>query len=130
MKILDSDHWIALLRGKLDLRNHVAASDILAMTSISVGELVYGAEKSNRPVQNLLQIDTLLTTVTILDYDNQAAHRFGKIKRALERQGEKLSDADLHIAAIALTNNVPLVTHNTRHFRRIQQLTIEDWLVP
>ena len=68
MKILDSDHWIALLCGTLDLRGRVTASEELAITAISVGELVYGAERSVRP-EKLLELDTLLTTITIVEYD-------------------------------------------------------------
>jgi predicted nucleic acid-binding protein len=59
MKILDSDHWIALLRGTLDLRGWVAADEELAITAISVGELVYGAERSARPDEKLLELDAL-----------------------------------------------------------------------
>lgn len=129
MKILDSDHWIALLRGTLDLRGRVAASEELAITAISVGELVYGAERSARPAEKLLQIDILLATITVVAYDDEAAHRFGRLKMALERRGERLADADLQIAAIALSRGVPLVTHNGRHFERVPGLVLEDWLV-
>lgn len=101
MKILDSDHWIALLRGKLDLRGHGAADEELAITAISVGELVYGAERSQRPAESLLELDTLLASITIIAYEDAAAHRFGALKVELERRGERLDDADLQIAATA-----------------------------
>lgn len=129
MKILDSDHWIALLRGKLDLRGRVTADEELAITAISVGELVYGAERSAHPTKKLLEIDTLLATITVVAYDDDAAHRFGLIKTALERRGERLADADLQIAATALSRGVPLVTHNGRHFGRVTELALEDWLI-
>jgi predicted nucleic acid-binding protein len=101
VKILDSDHWIALLRGKLDLRGRVAADEGLAITAISVGKLVYGAERATRPAEKLLELDTLLAGITVVAYDNPAARRFGALKMALERRGERLDDADLQIAAIA-----------------------------
>ncbi len=129
MKILDSDHWIALLRGALDLRGRVAAGEELAITAISVGELVYGAERSARPAEKLLQLDILLATITVVAYDDEAAHRFGRLKMALERRGERLADADLQIAAIALSRGVPLATHNGRRFERVPGLILEDWLV-
>ncbi len=129
MKIVDSDHWIALLRGVLDLRGWVAANEDLAITSISVGELVYGAERSARPVERMLELDTLLATITVVAYDDEAAHRFGALKLAMERRSERLADADLQIAAIALSQGVPLVTHNRRHFERVPALMLEDWLV-
>ncbi len=95
MKILDSDHWIAVLRGTLDLRDHVTPDEELAITAISVGELVYGAERSARPAEKLLELDTLLATISIVAYDDTAAHRFGTLKTMLERRGERLADADL-----------------------------------
>ena len=128
MKILDSDHWVALLRGRLDLRGRVAADEELAMSAISVGELVYGVGRSARPGERLLELDTLLAGVTVLPYDEQAARHFGSLKVALERRGERLDDADLQIAAIALSHTVPLVTHNSRHFDRVPGLSLEDWL--
>ena len=128
MKILDSDHWVALLRGGLDLRGRVAADEELAMTAVSLGELVYGAECSARLAARLLELDTLLAAGTVLPYDDQAAHRFGSLKVALERRGERLDDADLQIAAIALSRAVPLVTHNSRHFGRVPGLSLEDGL--
>lgn len=128
MKILDSDHWIALLRGRLDLRGRVGADEELAITAISVGELVYGAERSARRDETLLALDTLLAGLTVLAYDEQAGHRFGALKAELERHGERLADADLQIAAVVLSHGAPLVTHNQRHFSRIAGLSLEDWL--
>jgi tRNA(fMet)-specific endonuclease VapC len=75
-----------------------------------------------------LALDILLAGVTVLAYDDPAAHRFGSIKVALERRGERLADADLQIAAIALSRAAPLVTHNTKHFDRVPGLSLEDWL--
>ncbi len=129
MKVLDSDHWIALLRGQLDLRGQVAANEDLAITTISVGELVYGAERSVQATQKLLQIDTLLAGVIVLPYDDAAAHRFGSLKVALERRGERLADADLQIAAVVLGYAATLVTHNQRHFQRVPGLHLEDWML-
>ncbi len=90
------------------------------MTAVSVGELVYGAERSARPAERLVELDLLL--------DDRAARRFGSLKVALERRGERLDDADLQIAAMALSLAAPLVTHNYRHFSRIPDLSLEDWL--
>ena len=128
MKILDSDHWIAVMRGILDLRLHIAPDEELAMTAISVGELTYGAERSARPAERLLQLDALMAGLTVLAYDGVAAQRFGSLKVALERRGERLDDADLQIASIALSRVTPLVTHNGRHFERVPGLLLEDWL--
>jgi len=128
MKILDTDHWIALLRGHLSLVNAVSPDEPLAITSISVGELIHGAMKSARAADNLTRLELLLATLTILPYDERAAFKFGLLKAQLEKKGMRLADLDLQIASIALVHDVPLVTHNTRHFQRIPELVLEDWL--
>ena len=129
MKVLDSDHCVALLRGRLDLRQRqISPDEILAVTSISVGELTHGAYKSARSAENLARLDVLLATLIILPFAEGAARRFGLLKADLERIGLRLSDLDLQIASISLDQEATLVTHNRRHFERIPNLTIEDWL--
>jgi len=128
VRILDSDHCVALLRGRLDLREHVSLDQELGVTAISVGELVHGVHKSARVQENLARWSVLLAALTVLPYDERAARCFGRIKAELERAGSRLSDLDLQIASIALECSAPLVTHNQRHFRRIPELVLEDWL--
>ena len=126
---MDSDHCIAILRGKLDLRQKIRPQDLLATTAISVGELIHGAHKSAMPRRNLARVDVLLAALVILPFDEPAARQFGRLKASLEKTGMSLAVADLQIAAIALGNGKPLVTHNQRHFRRVSGLLLEDWLV-
>ena len=131
MKILDSDHCVAILRARLDLTGRVAPDEELAVTAISVGELVHGAKKSQRAEDNLARLDVLLAALTILPYDEWSARRFGEIKALLERGGEAISDLDIQIASIALDQGSALVTHNYKHFRRVSELgglVLEDWL--
>ena len=131
MKILDSDHCVAILRGRLDLSGQVDPNEELAITAISVGELVHGAAKSQCTAENLARLDVLLATLTILPFDEWSARRFGQLKAELEQAGEVISDLDMQIASIALEQNATLVTHNRRHFSRLADLaglTLEDWL--
>ncbi len=128
MRILDSDHCVALLRGRLNLQDRAPFAEELATTTISVGELVHGAHKSMRAAENLLRLDVLLANLRLLPYDEEAARRFGFLKAELERQGTLIGEMDLQIAAIALSYQAPLITHNTRHFERIPGLMLEDWL--
>jgi tRNA(fMet)-specific endonuclease VapC len=128
MKVLDSDHCIALLRGELDLRDNAAPEEEIAVTAISVAELTHGAHRSQRVAENLTRVDVLLVTLTILPFDEVSARVFGSLKAKLELAGHPLDDLDLEIASIALAANVPLVTHNQRHFSRVPGLRLEDWL--
>jgi tRNA(fMet)-specific endonuclease VapC len=128
MKVLDSDHCIAILRGRLDLRDRVSPDEELAITTISVGELTHGAHRSKTPADNLARLDVLLAALIVLPYDEVCARRFGALKASLEKVGEPLHDLDLQIASIVIENNAPLLTHNKKHFERIESLNLEDWL--
>ena len=128
VRIVDSDHCVALLRGRLDLRGRISPTDDLAVTAISVGELMHGVHKSSRVEENLARLGVLLAAVIVLPYEEGAARRFGRAKAELERAGEGLGDLDLQIASIALEHDVPLVTHNRRHFKCVPGLMLEDWL--
>ena len=128
MKVLDSDHCVALLRGQLDLHSQNLVDEILAVTAISVGELTHGVFKSARVEENLARLSILLTDLVVLPYDERAARQFGRLKAQLERSGQRLSDLDLQIASVAKVHDSPLVTHNLRHFERIPGLALEDWL--
>jgi len=131
MKVLDSDHCVAILRAKLDLVGHATTDEELAITAISVGELVHGAAKSQRTNENLARLDVLLAALTVLPYDEWSARRFGQLKARLEQAGEAVSDLDLQIASVALEHGAILVTHNQKHFARLANiagLAIEDWL--
>lgn len=126
--ILDTDHCIAILRGSLDVDRHAAAEAELFVTVITVAELVYGAHKSDLPEHNLQQVALLLQGVTVLPLDEAAARRCGHLKDQLRRLGTPLAEPDLQSAAIALEHRLPLATHNQRHFSRVPDLHLVDWL--
>ncbi|MDQ2784711.1 MAG: PIN domain-containing protein [Chloroflexota bacterium] len=100
-------------------------------TSITVGEVIYGASRAMARTNTLLaQIEgVLLPNLPILPFDRAAARQYGALRAELERQGAPLAEADLRIAAITLANGCTLVTGNERHFQRIVDLPIENWLV-
>jgi tRNA(fMet)-specific endonuclease VapC len=132
MKILDSDHCVAILRAQLDLTGRIAPVEELAVTSISVGELVHGAAKSTRAADNMARLDVLLAALTVLPYDEWSARHLGNLKAQLEQVGEVISDLDLQIASVALDRDAVLLTHNHKHFSRLANLAglvLEDWLV-
>ncbi len=131
MKILDTDHCVAVLRGRLDLRGRAASDEALALTTISIAELVFGAHKSNRSQENLAGLDVFLAGLEWLPFDERSARRYGYLRARLEKQGVVLSDLDLQIASIALEAGAPLLTHNRRHFERLLpecELALDDWL--
>lgn len=100
-------------------------------SSITVGELFYGAHRREDQLRDVLlrrQEQVLSLNRAVLPFDAVAARRYGELRAALERRGTPLADADLRIAAIALSHGLIMVTGNVRHFQRIPDLTIENWL--
>lgn len=99
-------------------------------SSITLGELVYGAHRVRERSQEMLRrLDEVLApNLPILPFDAAAAQRYGEARAILERRGTPVGDADLRIAAIALSRDLKLVTGNVRHFQRIPELAVENWL--
>ena len=99
-------------------------------TTITIAEVYYGLMKaSNRTRLLKLFEDVLLPRATILPFDFSAAKKYGEIGSFLEKQGTPLAHADLQIASIALSMNMILITGNLKHFQRVPQLAVENWLI-
>jgi len=98
-------------------------------TAITVGEMVYGAHKSDRPAHFLSKLNDLVwPNIQILPFGKESAEIYGKIRAELEKKGTPLTEPDMRIASIALCHKLVLVTGNVKHFSRISGLTIENWL--
>src|SRR5919202_4030047 len=98
-------------------------------SSVTLGELLYGALGSSRTAALLERIEeTLLPNLPILPFDAAAAWRYGELRAELERRGAPIGDADMRIAAIALDRRLTVVTGNERHFRQVPRLEVENWL--
>ena len=99
------------------------------VATTTVAEIVYGAWKSGRPQYHLDNLENiLLPAVNIVGLDCKAAYACGALRARLEKAGMPLALADLEIAAIAIVNQFTLVTGNVRHFTRIPELSVENWL--
>lgn len=98
----------------------------IALSSIVVSELLYGATKKDSP--KLLKIvSAFIDNFVIYDYDKVSGQSYATVRTRLERQGEIIGANDLLIASHALSMNSILVTNNTREFQRVQGLSLEDW---
>jgi predicted nucleic acid-binding protein len=100
----------------------------LFMPTIVLAELYAGAYMLETPERILTGIDELRKDVGLLDFDENCAEDFGKLRGTLKRLGIQRNPVDLMIAAVALSQNLTLVTHNTQHFEDIPDLRLEDWL--
>jgi tRNA(fMet)-specific endonuclease VapC len=104
-------------------------SDEMAVCSVVKTELFYGAMRSNNPNRTLERQQNFLGRFVSLPFGDEASLIAGQIRARLASAGTPIGSYDLLIAAIALVNNLTLVTHNTREFERVEGLQLEDWEV-
>lgn len=97
-------------------------------TSITVGELIYGARRVGREDLSRRVEQVIRRAQTVLAFDTTAARTFGFLKATLEQRGTPLAEPDLRIASIALSRGLVFVTRNVRHFQRVAELTVENWI--
>ena len=112
------------------IERRAATADEVTTTWITATELFYGAARSKAPDHNRGLVTAFLATLPVLGLDDAAVQVFGEAKAILERQGQRLDDADLFIAAIAVVRGAVVVTGNRRHHARIPGVTLEDWIRP
>jgi tRNA(fMet)-specific endonuclease VapC len=98
-----------------------------AISVISYGELLYGAEKSVHRSAAIDRLRQLVLLMPALPLPESAAEAYGNIRAALERQGESIGNNDLWIAAHAAAEHLILVTNNEREFRRVPGLKLQNW---
>jgi tRNA(fMet)-specific endonuclease VapC len=101
--------------------------DDIAVCAVVKAELFFGAMKSRDPQATLTQQQDFFDLFVSLPFDDVAALAYARIRADLAALGTPIGPNDLMIAAIALANDLTLVTHNTREFSRISHLPIEDW---
>jgi tRNA(fMet)-specific endonuclease VapC len=128
--LLDSNVCIQYLNQRsekiIQRLQDLSDTDIL-VCSIVKAELFYGAMRTNNPEKTLQKQQEFLNRFISLKFDDECAIIYGEIRSKLAAKGTPIGNNDLHIAAIAIANNLTLITHNTREFSRIDNLKLEDW---
>jgi len=107
----------------------VPVSDV-CISVITKSELLFGVELSPRRGQDEVALNAFLGYVEVLDFPDKAASDYAKIRADLKTRGTMIGANDLFIAAHARSLGLTLVTNNTDEFRRVQNLTIENWTIP
>jgi tRNA(fMet)-specific endonuclease VapC len=100
----------------------------IAVSSVTLGELLFGLQKSTVRKKSEHVLRQFLTHVAILPWEEGAAEHYAEIRAHLERQGTPIGHMDLMIAAHARSVGATLVTHNSREFQRVPDLQWEDWV--
>jgi tRNA(fMet)-specific endonuclease VapC len=128
--LLDTNMCIFLIKRKPDsvlTRLKESISMGVGISSITLSELEYGVQKSAHIQHNALNLLRFLTPFDIVSFDESAAREYGKIRVTLEKKGQPIGGMDMLIGAHAKALSATLVTNNTREFRRIGGLQVEDW---
>jgi tRNA(fMet)-specific endonuclease VapC len=100
----------------------------MAISSITLSELMYGAEKSLNTDKNLEAVEEFVSHLEVLPYDAKASQHYGQIKAALEKKGQIIGENDIHIAAHTISHGLILVSNNVREFKRVPNLALENWV--
>ena len=128
--LLDTNACVDYLNGRfprLTKRIQQSVPSDLAISSVAVTELRYGAEKSTQRHRNHERLDVFLGDVPCVDFDSSAALVYGRVRAVLERRGMIIGPYDLQIAAHALSLDLVLVSDNVREYRRVEGLKVENW---
>jgi tRNA(fMet)-specific endonuclease VapC len=128
--LLDTNVCVDYLTGRFPSvvgRVQRSSPEELCVSSVVAAELRYGAEKSTHRRQNHARLDVLLSEMSVVDFDVGAASVYGRLRNELERAGAMIGPNDMLIGAHSLSLGLVLVTDNTREFRRIKGLRVENW---
>jgi tRNA(fMet)-specific endonuclease VapC len=130
MRHLDMNVVIAYLNGNVTVATRI--KDYLpgvGIGSLVLAELLYGARASMRVSENVERVKQLLQVVSVADFDQSCAETYSQVRFALRKIGRPTGEMDMLIAATAMVHGATLVTHNSKHFKHIEGLSLEDWLV-
>ncbi len=112
-----------------DLREKFnALAEQLCISSITLGELHYGAEKSERRTQNLMAIEHFVARLDVLPFGAKAAAHYGQVRAELERAGAPCGPHDMQIGGHARSEGLIVVTNNLREFARMPGIRAENWV--
>ena len=128
--LLDTNICIYIIKKEpkkvLEYFTNKKPGDIL-ISAITVAELYYGVTKSTKHNQNLVAMEEFLQPFVIAEFNQAASAAYGVLRAQLERKGSVIGSMDMLIAATAISDNCILVTNNEKEFKRIENLTIENW---
>ena len=131
MYMLDTNICIYLINNKHpELAQKIAEvpADTIFISTITQAELEYGVSKSKNSGRNALALAKFLSVIKVLDFDTKAAQSFGDIRANLEQKGKIIGLMDMLIAGHAKSKGYIIITNNTRDFKRVEGLKLENWV--
>lgn len=100
----------------------------MCISTLTLMELIYGAEKSSSPERNLANVEGFAARLDVLDYDQAAAAHTSQLRAELARMGKPIGPYDQMIAGHARSRGLTVVTNNRREFDRVPGLRVVDWV--
>ncbi len=100
----------------------------MCISSVTLGELIYGAEKSSQVERNLSVIEGLAARLEVMPFDEKAAAHFGQVRAELAKAGKSIGPYDLMIAGHARALGLVLITNNLKEFERVPGLRLDNWI--
>lgn len=128
--MLDTNVCIDYMKGnseRIKERITSAGDDALCISAITLSELLFGVENSVNRDKNRTALLWFLVKVDVVSFDDKAAETYGKVRKELTKNGNLIGSMDMLIAAHSRSLGLTLVTHNTREFKRVTGLAVEDW---
>jgi len=127
--LIDTDIIIFALRGdKTVLAKFEENKNIpISISMITYAELVFGAKRSQNERTNMLKVNRIREIYPVEELNIGIMELFADIKAKMYSKAMRIEDMDLFIAATAIYNNLTLVTNNTKHFKNIPLLKLENW---
>jgi len=128
MIILDTNVVIAFFNGNKEILKRIQAEvDRIALSTLVVAELDYGAKSSKKAEENLAKLYRFVDITRVVPFDFECAKVFGTIKSKLRKLGKPTGEMDALIAATAMAHKSTLITGNRKHFKNIEDLNLEIW---
>jgi tRNA(fMet)-specific endonuclease VapC len=128
MILLDTNVVIAFFNGAKPVLERIQAEiDKIALSTLVIAELDYGAKASQKAKENLEKLDRFVDIVKVVPFDFECARTFGSIKSKLRKLGKPTGEMDALIAATAMVHKAILITGNKKHFENIVGLKVETW---
>jgi tRNA(fMet)-specific endonuclease VapC len=128
--LLDTNICIYVIKQKpiSILKNFNENANQMAISVITVAELLHGVEKPKYQAKNLKIVEDFISRLEVIDYKIDDAKQYGIIRTDLEKRGQIIGVNDLHIAANAINNGLIVVTNNTKEFDKVSGLRVENWI--
>lgn len=128
--LLDTDIVVFFLRNKKNIAEHLAllSPNDIFISEVTVAELEYGNRCSGRYEDNKWMVDRFLSSVNIVPFSD-AIHLYAEERYRLRMLGQSIEDFDLLIGCTAVSDNLIMVTNNAKHYSRIKDIRIENWVV-